>query len=65
MACYSVRIPASESGVRAAVALAAYDASDEPSFGVLLLGDIRGVFAERDTERIATADLIRYLAASD
>ena len=38
---------------------------DEASIGVLLLGDIRSVFEERQAERIATADLIRALADFD
>ncbi len=46
---------------RAATALSS-DGEDEASLGVLLLGDIRAVFEERQAERIATADLIRALA---
>jgi Protein of unknown function (DUF3631) len=47
---------------RAAVALARGVDDDETSLGVLLLGDIRTVYEERQAERIATADLIRALA---
>jgi hypothetical protein len=50
---------------RAAVVLAAGAASDEPSLGVLLLGDIRAVFDEHKAQRIATGDLIRYLSQVD
>lgn len=46
---------------RTALGLAADD-DDEASYGVRLLGDIRATFAEREAERIATADLIRALA---
>jgi hypothetical protein len=46
---------------RAAHALAAAD-DDEASLGVLLLGDVRALFEERDAQRIATVDLIRALA---
>jgi Protein of unknown function (DUF3631) len=47
---------------RAAVALTRGVGDDEASLGVLLLGDIRTVFEERQAERIATGDLIRALA---
>jgi hypothetical protein len=47
---------------RAAVTLAAGEASDEPSLGLLLLGDIHTVFENRKADRIATIDLIAYLA---
>jgi hypothetical protein len=50
---------------RAAVALAAGDENDEPSLGLLLLGDIRAVFERPQLERIATVDLIAYLAGFD
>ncbi len=46
---------------RSAVVLAAGE-NDEPSLGVLLLGDIREVFKARKAERIATSDLILALA---
>jgi Protein of unknown function (DUF3631) len=46
---------------RAALHLAEAD-EDEQSLGVLLLGDIRAVFEEREAERIATTDLIHDLA---
>lgn len=45
---------------RAAVALAAGD-DDDPSWGLLLLADCLTVFSERDSERIATADLVHSL----
>jgi hypothetical protein len=47
---------------RAAVALTRGVDDDEASLGVLLLGDIRAEFEEREAERIATDDLIRALA---
>jgi hypothetical protein len=47
---------------RAAVALAAGVTSDEPTLGLLLLGDVRAVFDQGQVERVATADLIRSLA---
>jgi hypothetical protein len=56
---------------RAAVALAAGEASDEPSLGLLLIGDVRTVFDERkraakqEVDALATADLIRSLARVD
>jgi Protein of unknown function (DUF3631) len=37
----------------------------EASLGLLLLGDVRTVFAERDVERIATSDLLAALALFD
>jgi hypothetical protein len=50
---------------RAAVALAAGDANDEPSLGLLLLGDARTVFEDRNADQLATHDLIRSLARID
>jgi hypothetical protein len=47
-----------------AIALASGDGGD-PTFGVLLLEDVRSVFAKREAEVIATADLIRALADVD
>jgi hypothetical protein len=47
---------------RSAVALAAGETSDEPSLGLLLLGDIRDVFDDRKADQLASADLIRSLA---
>jgi Protein of unknown function (DUF3631) len=45
---------------RAALGLAP-QADEDASLGVVLLGDIRTVFDQRETERIATADLIGAL----
>jgi Protein of unknown function (DUF3631) len=45
---------------RAAVALGT-DSPEDASLGLLLLGDVRAVFAAREAERIATADLIGAL----
>jgi putative DNA primase/helicase len=46
----------------AAAALSGKTAQDE-SVGVKLLGDIRAIFAERDTDRLSSADLVAALAA--
>jgi hypothetical protein len=51
-----------EQARRAAAALCTRETSDEPSLGLLLLGDVRTVFAERSADRLATVDLIRSLA---
>jgi Protein of unknown function (DUF3631) len=48
-------------GRRAALGLANGE-SEEPSLGVLLLGDIREVFDERKAERLSTSDLIFALS---
>ena len=46
----------------AALALSVGDAREDESLGVLLLSEIRDIFAERgDVDRITTADLIRAL----
>ena len=45
---------------RAALALTTGEEED-PSLGLLLLEDVRSVFAERDTARLSTVDLIVYL----
>jgi uncharacterized protein DUF3631 len=47
---------------RAALVLSA-PIDEDPSLGVLLLADVRAIFDERKVERIATADLLRALAA--
>ena len=47
---------------RAAIVLSAR-VDEDPSLGLLLLADLRAIFDERKAERIATADLIRALAA--
>jgi hypothetical protein len=48
---------------RAAIALATDESDDEESLGILLLEDIRSVFAQKENaERISTTDLIVALA---
>jgi len=46
-----------------AAALAACGREEEQSLGTLLLGDIRDVFAEREIDRLASAELVEALAA--
>ena len=50
---------------RRAARILTVDGNDDTSAGVMLLEDIKIVFDERGTDRIATADLIRALVARD
>lgn len=47
---------------RAALDLSGGDAAEDASVGVILLTDIRDLFRERDTDRLASADIVAHLA---
>jgi hypothetical protein len=50
---------------RAALALSVGDGQDNDSLGVRLLGDIRAVFEDKHTDRMASADLVDALVAME